>query len=65
MNTFVNPDFIFHSQITDVDMLEPGLDCDDTPENLEKWFKNVLDSVRSYEPRNDEHKYKLTPTKHH
>jgi len=43
---FVNEDFKFHSQLTDVDMIEKGLDEDDTLENLEKYFKNVLDSVR-------------------
>ena len=36
---FVNEDFKFHSQLTDVDMIEKGLDEDDTLENLEKYFR--------------------------
>lgn len=49
VNVFVNDDFEFYSQLTDIDMLEKGLDCDDTLENLTRYFKNVLNAVCSYQ----------------
>lgn len=57
-NTFINPDFRFHSQLTDCDTIEPGLDFEDTLENLENYFNNILNSLKQ-----EENKSKYTKNK--
>ena len=52
-NTFVNPDFRFHSQFSDCDMIEKGLDVDDTLENLQNYFNNIINTIGTVNSNNN------------